>query len=278
MSILTTLDPRRRGVEEDDDEEPIDPRIEARRQAVHGERRHRLRRRLLAVAIAVTVLVALFGVTRSPLLDVDAVTVAGNRQTDAAALRRASGIQVGDRLVDLDLGRAEAGMRELPWIRDAVAERSWKGTVELRVTERSPVAALLVAPAGTAPSWVLVDAERRVLAPLATEPTELPVVAGVAAAAPGQRLDPALSDALTVAQALTPGLRRRVAVVHAVDENTVDLTMRPAGVVHLGTTDDLVQKVQSLQTVFGQVDRCQTVQVDLRVPDAPVLTRDRGCV
>jgi len=275
MSILTPLDPRRRAAAEDD--EPIDPRIEARRQAVHGERRHRLRRRLLVVALVVSVLAALYGVTRTAALDVDTVTVSGNQQTDANALRQAAGIRIGDRLTDLDLARAEASMRELPWVRDAVAERSWKGTVELRVTERAPVAALVV-PGTAAPSWVLVDADRRVLAPLATAPTELPVVEGVAPVAPGQQLDPAVRDALTVAQALTPGLRSRVGAVRSVEGSSVDLTVRPAGIVHLGPVDQLPAKIQSLQTVFGQVDLHCLATVDVRVPDAPVLTRDRACV
>jgi cell division septal protein FtsQ len=276
MSLLTTLAPRRRGTDEDDD--PIDPRIEARRRAVHGERRHRRHRRVLVVAITITVLAALYGVTRTAALDVDRVQVEGAHQTTPDAVRQASGILVGDRLLDLDLARAEANIRALPWVRDVVAERSWKGTIDLRVTERSPVAALRV---GTPPSpetWVLVDAERRVLAPLTTPPTELPVIAGVAPVAPGQQLDASSAEALTVAQALTPGLRSRVATVRVGEGGTVDLDVRPAGVVHLGSTDELGSKIQSMQTVFGQVDLHCLASVDLRVPDAPVLTRDRACV
>ena len=275
MSLLTTLDPRRRGL---DDDEPIDPRIEARRQAVDGERRHRRRRRLLVVAITVTVLAALYGLTRSAALDVDRVEVDGAQQTAPDAVRQASGIRVGDRLTDLDLPRAEAGIRALPWVRDVVAERSWKGTIDLHVSERSPVAALKVGAAPGPESWVLVDADRRVLAPLPTAPTELPVIESVAPVPPGQQLDAAAGDALTVAQALTPGLRSRVSAVLVGEGGTVDLRVRPAGVVHLGTTDQLALKVQSLQTVFGQVDLHCLATVDLRVADAPVLTRDRACV
>lgn len=268
-----TLDRREAGPRRGD----IDPRIEARRQLVREERWHRIRQWLLALVVVATVAAAAFCVTRSPLLDVDAVAV---RSGSGAALRTpddaiidASGIRHGQRLVDLDPGAAAARVEALPWIAGAQVERTWRaGDVVITVTERSPIAAV-----DTGDGWVLVDRQRRVLERVPAQPAELETLEGVGVAEEGATLAPDAQAALDVAAALTPGLRSRVAAVRGGDPNALELALRPAGVVHLGRAEQLAEKVRSLQTVFGQVDLKCLVAVDIRVPDSPVLTRDRSC-
>lgn len=273
MSILGTLDRRRRADHADGDA-PIDPRIEARRQAVVIERHIRRKRRLLILAATVTVAAGVYLASRSAAFDVDRVEIVGNAQTTPDDIRSAATIGEGDQLADLDLAGSEARVRALPWVATAQVTRTWRGSVTIAVTERVPAAALATPVAG---GWLVVDDQRRVLGTLAGPPTELPVIEGIDAVPVGQHLDGRSQPALTVAGALTPGLRSRVASVRVTGEGAVELVVRPAGIVRVGTVDDLDQKVQSLQTIFGQVDLHCLASVDLRVPDQPVLTRDRTC-
>lgn len=270
---LRLLERRARGGDAEELEE-LDPRMQARRDAVDGARRARWRRALW-IAVVVTVLAgAAWGVTQSPVMDVDEVRVEGTSRLSAGEVLDTAGIVPGDRLVDLDLDAARARLEQLAWVREATVERSWSsGDVTLRVVERTPAAAI-----ASDGGWLLVDTDRHVLAVTPTAPADLVVVEGVAPAGVAGVLDPSAAGALQVAAALTPGLRSRVGAVRLGADGAVELALRPSGSVRFGPATDVGEKVRSLQTVFGQVDlRCLTI-VDVRVPDAPVLTRDRACL
>jgi cell division protein FtsQ len=251
----------------------VDPRIEARRAEVRLARLVRRRRQWLAGSVAVTVVAMLYGATRSPLLDVDDVTVRGSARTPAAEVRAASGVRPGDPLADVDAERAVAAVRALPWVDDAVVTRRWSGTVDVAVTERVPAVAVEADDATVA----LVDARRRVLAvsPAAVA-GDLPLVRGLVPAAPGATMAPELDGALAVAGALTPGLRTRVEAVEVVD-GELELALRPTGRARLGSVDRLDQKMVALLTLFAQVDLTDLCLVDVRVPAAPGLTRANPC-
>ena len=287
MSLLTTLERRggrRHGRDPDDDayddadgwddDEPaIDPRIEARRRDVRTARAVRHRRIALVVAIVVTLVGVAYGITRSALLDINTIDVHAGAHETPPDIRNASGLRPGDRLVDLDLDRAAAAIRAMPWVRDVTIDRSWRGTIDIAVTERTPAAAVHAGAAG----WLVVDTDRRVLAVSTVAPDGLPVIEGVASVAVGQTLDPSAQDAITVARALSPGLRTRVIAVDATVPTQLLLTVRPAGVIRFGSADQVEQKIVSLQAVYAQADLTNLCAVDIRVPDAPVLTRGAPC-
>ncbi len=276
MSLLTTLE-RYRGERGADDDAPapsrVDPRIDARRREVLDLRHRRRRRAALVVAVVATVLGVLYGVTRSAALDIDTITVAGASLTPAADVRRASGLHVGDHLVELDLDRAETQIRALPWIHVASVTRGWDGTIDITVTERVAVAAVH-APDG---SWLIVDRDRRVLAQSPVALPEVPAIEGVPVAGVGQTVDGAAQPAIDVAAALSPGLRTRVVAVQGAHPDAIDLTIKPAAVIHWGRADQLDEKVRSLQALFAQADISNLCSVDIRVPDSPVLTRGAPC-
>jgi cell division protein FtsQ len=251
----------------------IDPRIEARRREVHDARQRRYRRILLVVAIIATVVAGGYGITRSAMLDVDDINVAGAVHQDVGTIRSASGIRVGDHLVDVDLDRAAEQIKALPWVAGVDIERSWHGSIDLAITERAPAAAVHLGADG----WLVVDSDRRVLFSSATQPADLPVIEGIASAAVGQTLDPSAQPAVTVARALSPGLRTRVIAVNGATPDALEMTIRPAGKIRFGGAQDVQQKITSLQAVFAQADLRGLCVVDVRVPDSPVLTRGAPC-
>jgi len=105
---------------------------------------------------------------------------------------------------------------------------------------------------------------------------DLVVIEGLPTAPAGATLGPEAHAPLAVAAALTPGVRTRVEVVRAAGDE-VELQLRPDGRVELGTTDDLQEKVQTLQSVLAEVDLSCLAVIDVRVPDTGVLTREPTC-
>lgn len=247
----------------------IDPRIRERRtEVLRRERRRRLA--VLVGAASLTVLAGgAWGASRSPLLDVDRVEVAGAARSDPAEVVRATGVHRGQPLVDVDAGAAAAGAERLPWVRRATVRRDWGGTVSIEVTEREPVAA-----ARAGEGWALVDADGRVLGAAPAPPAGLPAaVAGSPVGHPGSRLGPAWSAVLEVARAAPPRLLERVTTIAEVDGGGVELTLGAGGTVRIGPPDQLDQKFTAIETVLSQVDTRDLTVLDVRIPRAPVLTR-----
>ncbi|MGH9181947.1 MAG: hypothetical protein ACRDY5_09550, partial [Acidimicrobiales bacterium] len=102
---------------------------------------------------------------------------------------------------------------------------------------------------------------------------------------PGSNLGPAGRPALEVVAALAPDLAARVVDITTVvsgaggsaDQPGIDLSLTadggPAGVVRLGVTTALAEKLDALRTVLEKVPLEDLAIVDLRVPRSPVLTR-----
>ena len=250
----------------------IDPRIRERRLEV---RRREGRRRLLVLVGAATVgtlVGGTWGASRSPLLDVDRVEVAGAVHSDAAEVVRASGLRRGRALVDVDPEAAAAGAERLPWILRATVRREWGGTVDIEVTERVPVAA---APVGD--GWVLVDGEGRVLAGVAGPPPGLPsVTAGSPPGPPGTELGGPWEAVLEVARTAPGTLLERVRAIAVVEGGGVELTLVSGGMVRFGPPEQLQEKFTAIETVLRQVDTRNLAVLDVRIPRTPVLTRDEA--
>ncbi|MGY6500210.1 MAG: cell division protein FtsQ/DivIB [Acidimicrobiales bacterium] len=264
-----------------------DPRLRARRIEVRRtEGRRRLRRLLIALGVTAACVVA-WGLTRSPLLDVDHIEVTGTQALSAAEVVSASGIDTGDALVDLDLGAATDAVSALPWIESAQVHRRWSGTVEVVVVERRPVAVLTV-PAGG--SW-LVDDEAWVIAETdAAEWPGLPRLDVELEPRPGAVLDGTARLGVQVATMLTVGMAPDVDAVEIVDgelwlrlvpgAGDVDLATLPSvppARVRLGDGRDLADQMVAAETVMRRVDLACAAVVDVRVASSPVVTRHPEC-
>jgi cell division septal protein FtsQ len=247
----------------------MDPRIQARRDLVAVERRTRRRRRLIGLAVVVGVLAVAWVVTHSPLLAVHKVIAVGTTHVPAQAVLAAAGIHDGQHLLDVDEGAARARLLALPWVADAKVDVSWQGTARLRVTERTPVAAVV---AGRS-RWMLVDATGRAIARVATVRPTMPVVSGLAAVAPGATFGSALTPPLQVIAALHPGLRSRVAGIVVTRDGSLLLRLRSGGVAQLCQPVDLAAKLASLTTVFAHVDDQGLKVVNVCIADSPTITR-----
>jgi cell division protein FtsQ len=253
---------------------PIDPRIRARRiQVQRGMGRRRLQR-LVDLGLVLAVAAAFAGALRSPLLDVDEISVRGAARTSPDEAIEQAGMSVGDQLIDLDLRAAGERVAALPWVKSVTVHRGLDGRVELDLTERTAVAVV-----GEGPSAVLVDAEGRVLARAEDEPdlgvALVRVTSEASGLEPGEAAPAALGDALALATRLTgvAGL-----AVQLGEEGDLVGVLAESGIeVRFGPATRLDAKVRALQTVLDQVDLTCADVIDVGSPGSPVLTREEGC-
>ncbi|MBV8981153.1 MAG: FtsQ-type POTRA domain-containing protein [Acidimicrobiia bacterium] len=247
----------------------IDPRF---RQRLVEVRRLEGRRRLrVVVVLAGFLLFALvaWGLTRSPLLNVDHVRVTGTARTTPAEIMAAAGVHDGMAMIDVDGGDAAARLHTVPWILRAHVERHWPSTVTISVVERVPVAA---APAKA--GFATVDATGRVVATTGAPPPSLPMLLGLPPAGPpATRLGGRAADLLAVTRVMPPEVRARVSGIATADGGQVELKLVPTGIVRLGAPDQLAEKMVATRTVLTQVDLTRLAVLDVRVPASPAITR-----
>ena len=209
-------------------------------------------------------------VTRTSLLDVDSLKVQGAGHESDAEVIEASGLRLGDQLLDIDKGSVEAKVEQLPWVDTASVQTSLDGVVTVTVTERVPVATIGDPMGGRH----LVDASGRLLGPADGDTTGLISLEGdgVTPGAPGETIDRA-DGALRAVDALGPGARSRVEAVVVGPDGALALRLNPQGVVLLGPPTDLATKADSLTTTLAWVDQSDLVSISLLDPMNPVVSR-----
>lgn len=249
----------------------VDPRFEARREAVAIDERRRRRHRLATVVALTVVTLAAVVATRTPLFDVDRIVVSGSAATPPAAVASAAGVTHGDLLVDIDPGPAAAGVESLPWVDVARVSAVWPDSVVIEVAERAPVASVT-----DGEVTLVVDATGRVLAREAGARDGAIEVSGLPSLAPGDVLPDEALVAVALVDALPDEVRSRTAGV-ALAGDELQVRLAPRGVVRLGSAEGLDQKLLALETLLVRVDDTCLDTIDVRVPSAPVLTRDEAC-
>ena len=261
-SSSRTAPPRRRS--------RIDPRFIGRRAEVD---RAAGRRRLVVVAIGFSLLsaiTALVLIAHMSLLSVRHVHISGDKMTSEQAILVASGLGTHPPLIDINIGEIAASIKRLPWIDTVSVARSWPDSVTIAVTERNPVAAL----PETKSSVAIVDATGRVLEFVAHEPKNLvPLVMPAAPLIAGSRLNAKGVALAKVAAAVPISILGKI---HALQESSVgvEITLQSGTLVELGQASELAQKMVALDTLLStpSVVLGPRSSVDLRVPDAPVVT------
>jgi cell division protein FtsQ len=221
--------------------------------------------RVLLVVVGAVVLAASgWAAVHSPLLDVDHVVIRGVSGEQEREVRAASGVAAGEALLLVDLGAAERRVENVPWVREARAERELPGGLRIRVVERTPIAWARRDESTVA----LVDETGRVVMDTPAAPGGLPELLGLARLPlPGRAIRPAA--ALGMLGALPVELRQQVAGV-AVVGGTATLRLTGGTEVRLGAPADAAAKGRAALAVLAASAPASIDYVDVRVPAAPV--------
>jgi cell division protein FtsQ len=252
----------------DDDWQPATPWL-----ANLGER---ITRRQMIFAMTVFVLCAIFGgygLTRSPLLDLERIDVRGAEHTSPDAVRAASGLQSHVAMTDLDLNAARTAIAALPWVGDVKVSRRWPSTVAVRIVERIPVASVR-----TPDGIVLVDKTARVLERVDSAPSGLPKLIVIdPPVAPGET-QPHVTSLLSVAVQLTPELSAWVNSLTVGPDGSPQLRLRDDVPVIFGEPVRISEKLIDLATVLTRVDLKGICRIDISAVHNPSVARVPNCV
>jgi hypothetical protein len=156
---------------------PIHPRfarrwIEVRRQ--QGRRRLWV---LAAVGAAVVVVAAAVGSLYAPWLSLRHVRITAVGAVSRSEVLAITGLAHSRPLIDVDTGGLAARLDSVVDLGGARVTRSWPRTVDIEVTQRTPVAMVAqLGPQKKAAGWATVDATGRVLADMVAPQPGLPVV------------------------------------------------------------------------------------------------------
>ena len=246
----------------------VDPRIEARRNDVQARRRLRV---WITVGAVIVVVAIAFGITQSPLLDVDEVEVIGGTRTGADQILEAAGVEPGTPLLGLDLSGPRKAIAALPWVDQVRSRRTWGGKVTFDVTEREVVAQIPVDE-----SWALVDRRGRVLQ-LSPVRQSLPVVLFGTVPEPGAWVPgKSVLRLLEASEALMPLQANGIGSISLVNGQVI-VELPGDGQVIWGGQDDPQGKAVALATILAEADLNCLETVNLSVPELPVLTRHDPC-
>jgi cell division protein FtsQ len=245
----------------------MDPRLRARRIEVARSQGRRRRRRIVALALVTVLVLAAVGLSRSVLLDVDVLTVAGATRTGEATVRDVAGIRRGRAMTSIDPDAVEARLEARPWVADASVRRKWPGTVRIEVRERVPAA---IVDAGA--SATVVDGEGRLLGPATAADADLPSAGPSSGAEVGERLPAARRRLVAVLAALPAELRAEVER-GTIGADGLGLLLDDGVEVRLGDPTRLQAKADAALVLLAEADRATMAVVDVSVDGTAAVTR-----
>ncbi len=252
----------------------VDPRFAARRAAVVRDERRRRLTRICLVAGLLAAAMGVFGLTRSSLTDVDALSVTGWDRAERDQILLASGIDTGTQLTDIDTDDVAHRVEALvPWISAARVSKIWPSSLRITVVERKAVAQVHAEDG----SWMLLDSAGHLLERSPVALSALKVLEGtVIGAVTGAVLNEAAARGVGVLAQMSPGVSSRISGMRFRDRD-IELTLLPQGTVAFGPADQVQMKLVTLETVLARVDQACLSVIDVRVPRRPLVRRDAEC-
>ncbi len=222
-------------------------------------RRRYLARRWIAALIVLAVLGLTYMVLFTSVVGVRTVEVLGTREISPDDVREAAAIEPGTPMVRLDTDEVARRVAGLPRVFEVSVSRSFPSTVEIHVTERSPVA---VVPDGARVH--LVDRTGTDYATVRTRPKGLPVLE-VGRVDPD---DPATHAAVTVLHEIPDPLRVKVVEISAGTPGDVRLTLAGGRLVKWGDAHDNARKAAVLAPLLTRPGKTY----DVATPDFPTVS------
>ena len=250
----------------------VDPRMKARRIAVmRAQGRRRLR--VLAVVSGIVLLAAAaWGVSRTPLLDVDRITIAGTEPANRTEILENSTVSVGLPMLFLDVDEAQRSIASLPWVRSAQVWRDWPSTVRITVDPRVPAAVVPASVGRTA----LIDANGYAIG-WGPAPVEVPHVSVPFSGRLGD-IHTSADGPLAVVAAMPDDLRAWVSTVTLdADNDRVGLALVGGATVALGEPVLIDDKISALRAVLATADLECVTAIDVTMPDIATVTRHQPC-
>ncbi len=210
-------------------------------------------------------------------LKVTRVTLEGNRIVEANELFQLAHVKRGTAMYDVDLKAVQRNLMSQCYVKEAVVERDLPSTIQLTVTERTPIALVNI------PDFVYLD-EDGVLLPhsISKELFDLPVLSGMSIAQPvsyGTRVHDAHAlEALRIlkgAKVVDSDLYHLISEIQIRSDSEMVFYTAEDGVPIVFGKGNIADKLVRLDAFWNQVIRQRGLQnlqyVDLRYDDQVVV-------
>ncbi len=194
-----------------------------------NRRRQRVRHVLPVVLVLLLLAAAVAGVVvvrMTPVLDVRQVEVQGTTLVSHEQVRERAAVTLGTPLAGVDSQQVAARVGTLVPVEGVRVIRSWPHTLQIRITERTPV---VQRRSGGDYQWV--DAHGVIFHTSGRSDPKLVTVTT------GSVDNDLLGDVATVVQSLPAALRRALASVSALTRNSITLHLRDGRLVVWGGSD-----------------------------------------
>lgn len=232
---------------------PSETRRFARRQ---WARRLRIARPWLITLLALGVVaLGAWGVFFSSWLATEQVDVSGTEIVSEDEVRRTASVDLGTPLARVDLGGVRERIEQLPAVASVSVHRAWPHTLEITVTERTP---LVTVPRKG--EWFAMDREGVLFRPTPMRDTTLPIVALASSAD-----DAARREVASVVAALPDELLEKTRRVKARSMDSITLSLVDGREVRWGSSAESDRKVQVLAVLLEQ----PASVYDVSVPEQP---------
>lgn len=218
-----------------------------------------MRRRWIALLTMLTITVLVYLLYFTSFLGVGSVEVIGASTVPAADIRAAAAVPGRRPMLLVDTDEIADRVNKLPGVASVDVSRSWPSTIEISVTERTPVA-FFAGPGG----FHLVDAAGFDYKAVPGKPAGLPELTLVHPASG----DAVARSVMTVLTSLPSQLRAEITLVRAQTPGGVEFTLRNGKVVRWGDAGDPDRKAKVLAVLLtrqGQV-------YDVASPELPTVS------
>jgi cell division protein FtsQ len=197
---------------------------------------------LLVVVLGLAVVATAWLIFASSVFDLRRIDVSGARILSQSEIEVAVGVEDGTPLARIDLAAVKRRVEALPAVRSAEVARSWPHGVEVTLTEREAVAAVIK----DADIWAL-DGEGVLFAQIVTVPAGMPELH-----AGSEITKEALREGANVVAALPVRLSRQVAFVDVRTVDNISLHMRNGDLVRWGNASQTDAKAAVLTLLLRQ--------------------------
>jgi len=217
----------------------------------------------VAVAVVVAIAAGAYLLSRTSLLHARRIEVSGADHVHRADLIRIAGVSKDTNVLWFDDRAAERRLESEPWIATADVSASFPMTVEIAVTERTPVAVV----SGVAGSLLAGDGTA-LGGPVAGG--RLPTIQlGTVTTAEGPPSSPV--GAARVLGAMPRALRSKVTRVRVMSDATLELRLTGGTTVRFGTPDDTARKVEAIRRLllWAEEERIAFRTLSVVAPTAP---------
>ena len=234
-------------------------------------RRQISRRRALAASLAILALAGvvwgLVALWRAPLFTIDTVKVTGNVHLSRDTVLQLAAVPADATLLRLPERAIVTSIETSPWVAAATVHRSFPHTLDIAVSERSPIA---LVDAGAAGSW-MVSGDGHWVAKRSKEPTGslIPVrdVPNLHPQAGGKVSSAELKNALAVIAGISDQLRSQTKFVSAATIEKTMIVLKNDVQIFVGPSDDIAKKDVIARGILSS--KKDVVYVNVRVTDRP---------